>query len=449
MLDKNKYKTKKYLHFDNRIGIKNAESYVTDPKKISVHSFLPLICFEALTEKYYKYKDESEKRKDGRPIKEKTRKIMYSGHMDNYIYQYYAEILNNKYNEWLKVNKIDYCSTAYRNNKQGKSNIHFAAEGIDTICRLGNCYILIGDFKKFFDNLNHSVLKNRLAEILGVDYLSKDWYNVFKSLTKHAYYEKEILNEKLGTDKQFRARKELVYFKTVNEFREFRKLNPVKKNKKKIGIPQGTAISAVMANVYATPFDICINKIANQYNGLYRRYSDDFVLIIPQKSFEKEVTLEQFKDIKEQVYQKAQENHLLIQGEKTKLYEYGNFIVRDLIKNENSRIDYLGFVFDGVNVKMREKSIYKFYRKAYKLIDKAKIIKGKEHRVQLPYKKRIYGLYTDMGLKRYPYGNFLTYANNAQRIFDKECVLTTNRMQEQVKNRKQKIEKRMGMKIHT
>lgn len=446
MLGKKKYKTKKYLHFDNRIGIKNAESYVTDPKKISVHSFLPLIRFEMLTERYCE--DESEKRKDGRPVKKKIREIMYSGHMDNYIYQYYAEILNNRYNDWVKINKIDPCSIAYRNNKQEKSNIHFAAEVIDTICRLGNCYILIGDFEKFFDNLNHRVLKNRLTEILDVEYLPKDWYNIFKSVTKYSYCEKKILNKKLGTDKQFRARKELTYFKTVNEYREFRKHNSIDKNKKLFGIPQGTAISAVMANVYTTLFDIDIHKIANQYNGLYRRYSDDFIVIIPKKLHDREITVDQFKDIKDQVYKNTEKNHLLIQKEKTKLYEYDNSTMRDLIKNENSRLDYLGFVFDGVNVKMREKSIYKFYRKAYKLIDKAKIQKRKKNLLKLSYRKRIYSLYTDMGLNRKPHGNFLTYAYNAQRIFDEECKGTNNMMLDQVKNRKKKIERRMGIKIH-
>lgn len=448
MLDEKKYKTKKYLHFDNRIGIKNAQSYVTDPEKISVHSFLPLIHFTKLQEKYYLNYNGLSEREDGRPIKEKEREIMYTGHMDNYIYQYYAELLNCKYNEWVRVNKIDECSVAYRNNKKGQSNINFAAEVIDEICQLKNCFILVGDFEKFFDTLDHKVLKNKLMNVLGINYLKKDWYNIFKSTTSYAYYEKGTLNKKLGSDKQIKARKELAYFKTAKDYRDFRRENTVKRNEKNYGIPQGTAISAVMANVYATSFDTDVRKIVDRYNGMYRRYSDDFVIIIPKKTLGKEVVLDEFKCIENKINNTVKDNHLYIQSEKTKLYEYHNSSITALGEGEKNQIDYLGFVFDGVNVKMREKSSYKFYRKAYKLIDKAKKVKEEKNLSKLPYRKSIYRLYTDMGVGRRPHGNFLTYAIRAQEIFDKNSVLTNNMMLEQIKNRKKKIEKRMGIKIH-
>lgn len=51
MLDKEKYPTKRYLHFDHRVGIENAESYVTSPSRVAKHGFLPLIHYVASFEK--------------------------------------------------------------------------------------------------------------------------------------------------------------------------------------------------------------------------------------------------------------------------------------------------------------------------------------------------------------------------------------------------------------
>jgi len=53
-----------------------------------------------------------------------------------------------------------------------------------------------------------------------------------------------------------------------------------------------------------------------------------------------------------------------------------------------------------------------------------------------------------MGAERRPYGNFISYAKNAQRIFDEVSPNTDNLMLKQIKNRKRKLEKKAGIKIH-
>ncbi|HCT0554141.1 TPA: RNA-dependent DNA polymerase, partial [Staphylococcus pseudintermedius] len=124
-----KYYPKNYLHFDKPISFDTVEKYVKDPSKIAKHSFLPLIQFIDSFERY-----ESKNAPNSRPVKIKNRTIMYSGHLDSYIYRYYADYLNtNYYNHVCKKLFIDQCVIAYRNNKQGKSNIDFAAEVINQI----------------------------------------------------------------------------------------------------------------------------------------------------------------------------------------------------------------------------------------------------------------------------------------------------------------------------
>lgn len=44
------------------------------------------------------------------------------------IYKYYGDLLNDAYNDYVQGCQIDDVATAYPNNKNGYSNIHFAKE---------------------------------------------------------------------------------------------------------------------------------------------------------------------------------------------------------------------------------------------------------------------------------------------------------------------------------
>ncbi|WP_270993677.1 hypothetical protein [Listeria seeligeri] len=67
----------------------------------------------------------------------------------------------------------------------------------------------------------------------------------------------------------------------------------------------------------------------------------------------------------------------------------------------------------------------------------------------MPYKKKIYGLCTDLGRDYNNHGNFISYAKRAQEKFDEISPNTNNLIMNQMKNRKKKIEKMLGYKIHT
>ncbi|HBI6462971.1 TPA: group II intron reverse transcriptase domain-containing protein, partial [Listeria monocytogenes] len=429
-LDSTKYKTKNYLHFDYRVKIENVESYVTDHSKIGNHSFLPLIRYVSSFEKRI---EEKNPEFDNRPIKTKDRVIMYAGHMDNFIYKYYAEVLNKDfYNKFCMEKGIDDCVSAYRNNKVGKSNIDFAAEIINQMVNYKEAYILVGDFTNYFDKINHELLKKHLAEVLNQPRLSKDWFNVFRSITKYGYYEKSFLNEEYGSDESIKRSNKKSYFENISKFREFQKNNKTLCNKNKFGIPQGSAISAVFANIYASEFDLKLKEIADEFSGIYRRYSDDFILVIPKSDI---VNEQKIRRIETDTRRVASEYKIELHKDKTGLYLYENDKIFDIISNEVSHLDYLGFVFDGTTVKMRGKSPYKFYRNAKKLITFAQKVKVKKELTDLPYKKKIYGLCTDLGKNYNNHGNFISYAKRAQKKFDEISPNTNNLIMNQLKNR--------------
>jgi len=97
---------------------------------------------------------------------------------------------------------------------------------------------------------------------------------------------------------------------------------------------------------------------------------------------------------------------------------------------------------------MKDKSPYKFYRNAYKLIRKTKKVKGRKGLKKIPYRKRLYRLYTNLDMHSGYYGNFITYAENAQTKFDRISPDTSNLMMDQIKNRKIHIERMLGYNIN-
>lgn len=442
-----KYKSKSYLHFDGR-RIYNADTkrYVSNPDKIAEHSFYPFIHYVSKTEKYYK----DEENIDSRPIKIKNRKIMYASHIDNFIYKYYSDKLNIHYNDWLYRHSLDENVIAYRSKEgeKGKSNIDHAADVINKIHKMKASYIMIGDFKEYFDKLDHQQLKDQLCKVLGFaqNDLPLDWYKVFQSLTEYSYYNQKTIHKYCGTTKQLRRKKQYKYFVTPKDFREFKKKYPIVKNQNQFGIPQGTAVSAILLNVYAIDFDAQVRSLVDEYKGIYRRYSDDFIVVVPHENIESKNI---FNDIKNKVHVLVRNNMMDIEENKTKIYICKNRQVyedQDQLLKE-SRMDYLGFLYDGKNVEMRGKSPYKFYRKAKILIEKAKKVQNKNNLSSLPYRKKIYSLYTDLGITRRPYGNFITYAKKSQQKFDEISPHTNNEMMKQIKSRKRKIEKFLGYRI--
>ena len=222
----NLYRCKGYLHIDKQVSIHKVKNYIVKPEKIAHHSFLPFLCYDKVSEKYVGYGPGS---LGNRPVKQKIRTIMYAGHLDSYIYKYYSDILNIYYNEWITEAKLDKYSVAYRTNRKHQSNINFAAEAISFIEKQSNSYIIVGDFKNFFDTLDHKLLKERLAKILNVKQLPPDWYNIYKSLTKFAFIEKDSLN---NSDNPLVQKNNISYFKCIRDFRKFQKQYKCKLNKR-------------------------------------------------------------------------------------------------------------------------------------------------------------------------------------------------------------------------
>lgn len=424
------YKRSDYVHFDYRESLNDKVwNYITDPAKISTHAFYPFLHF-TLEESRLKIKDG---KIDRTP---KTRDILFAAHRDSWIYRYYGALLNNFYNLYTQRHHFSRVSIAYRNCRKGQSNIDFAEEAFYFLISHGPCYVIIGDFTHFFDYIDHDYLKKCICQVLDQELLPKDYYQVFKSVTSYSYAESSAIQKYMGL-----TPKELSQKKTILDPADFRKLSRsrrrtdadefyIKKNHKSYGIPQGSPMSGVLANIYMIKYDQEIKKLVAPFDGYYRRYSDDFIILLPTG---KKFTEEPFNLVKaklgEMFRRKGKNNRTFLvklSSEKTQIYFYtAQHTVVNLKQKDNthSKINFLGFSFDGQSVTIRDKTVSRYYTRLYRKLRTIARHKGIIHGKRTRCGKLYRGYSIKGAFPRGQYsrkkGNFITYAVKAKGKFNR------------------------------
>ncbi len=477
--DKGWFKLKKYPHIGLPITFGDRQwvhSYVNNPKLISEHSFYPFIHVELSTRKYRRSKLANGKRSLVREVSYKTRDIFYANHLDSLIYSYYAWRLERLYEKQLSKSTFNECITAYRQipllktPSRNKCNIDFANDVFNYITnnRHRELVVITFDISSFFDNLDHSYLKERWEKTLDCKGLPDDHYAVYRNLTKFSYvhiddlhneFKKEIIvKDKMNGVKRKAIKrldllkaKDAIAFCTKEEFGERIRAKGLIRNNKRIdngarlrtkGIPQGSPLSALLANIYMFEFDGAIYDAIASINGIYRRYSDDMIAIADLQHLENIVQL--FRAEIDKV-------KLDIQPTKTQIFVFKRFEGKYGCQeydpssetfNSKAKFEYLGFSFDGESVLLKNSALAKFYRKMKRNVRRGGFFAkhGKNQEPEL-FKARLYKRFTHVGSKRrtifvrdkknpdkwiksnkYDWGNFLSYTGLAIRIFPKSKI---------------------------
>lgn len=466
------FKLKKYPHIGLPITIFDyswVKKYVTDYKKITTHSFLPLI-HKCISQR--KFRPDSERidktitKRRFRIKDKKDRNIYFASHIDSLIYSYYNSILVESYENHIKGKNFNESVVAYRRiplytgASHNKCNIDFAKSTFEFIREHNSksLSVIVADVTSFFDNLDHEILKRQWTKILGKGTLPADHYNVFKSLTKIKFIEGEQLfnsydktmivergvpnNSKKREFKRIKIQRSQ-FFKEKNAVSYCKKdeflsnnLNLIISKNNKCGIPQGSPISATLANVYMLDFDQIVSDKVENVGGFYQRYSDDLIIICEQK-YEDEI----IKCIRENIENEKIAN-LEIQTKKTKVYRFENingnfkgFEIDEMTKqpNFNKTLEYLGFSYDGQKVLIKTSGFSKFYRSMIKSFKKSSsLAKNSKNPNKNIFKSRLYKRFTHKGSKRklifrpskddntkyvaskeYSWGNYLSYVYKA------------------------------------
>ena len=389
--------TKPYAHFDLRVSLSmpSIRKYVMDRTKIVTHSFYPFIHFEKKNSRY------------GKKGPKKPRELYYCSHLDRCVYQRYAFLLNYQYNIWACENNIDDVAIAYRDNL-GKNNIDFAKDAFDAIRSFPQCFILVGDFTNFFDNLEHQYLKKMMCEVLGVERLPQDYFSVFKNITRFSSWDWKDIVKAVGENIAERGvRKKINSKETVLTKEQFQKnKKDIKKNISGVGVPQGSPISAVLSNIYMIKFDKDIKRYVTSKGGIYMRYSDDFIIVLP---YERDAEIADFTSYIFS-YVESMKGLIDLQKEKTSCYTYKDEVIYE--GDQPSSINYLGFLFDGKNIRIRPRAITKYYyrmRRKANTIGRSNWTSSKGRRISA---KELYSIYSRNDEKQ----TFIDYARKAKGI---------------------------------
>jgi predicted DNA-binding protein YlxM (UPF0122 family) len=468
METENWFKLKKYPHIGLPITIFDytwVKEYVTNDEKIRTHSFLPLIHKCISQRKFRPDKSIVDKTKTKRRFRikdKKDRNIYFASHIDSLIYSYYNSILVESYENHMKDRNFNESIVAYRKiplytgASNNKCNIDFAKSTFEFIKehKSESLSVIVADVTSFFDNLDHKIIKRQWTKILGNTTLPLNHYNVFKSLTKIKYIEGEqlfssydktmIVERGIANSSKKREFKRIkieksFFFKEKNAVAYCEKddflsnnLNLIISKNNKRGIPQGSPISATLANVYMLDFDQTVYDKVESIGGFYQRYSDDLIVICAQK-YEDEI----IRCIRENI-ENTKIANLEIQPKKTKVYRFESingmfkgYEIDEITKNPNfnKTLEYLGFSYDGQKILIKTSGFSKFYRSMIKSFKKsASLARNSKNPDKMIFKSRLYKRFTYKGSKRkliyrpskddktkyvaskeYSWGNYLSY----------------------------------------
>lgn len=385
-------KERNYRHFDDPLPNTERSKGFKLNQFAPTHRFLPLLGFT--DEKRTVHRDDGGKLR----TKIKPRPIRYAAHQDAAYLQAYSEYLSGFYEKKLFAEGLEKSVLAYR--PTGLTNIHHAKSLFDEIRSRGSCNVVAIDISGFFDTLDHLHLKTEIASVISENRLDGHHWTAFRNTTHFSWVETTDLDEIIGKDRKSGSR--ICFPADFRRHVRGAKSGLVRVHDLDFGIPQGTPISGLYANLYLMSFDRAMIELMHQVGGSYRRYSDDIALAIPL-----EVSPREMVDIVQKI---LADYKLSLSEHKTDISTFSGVPLAC-----DEPIQYLGFVFDGKNTVIRESSLDRYREKMRKGIH-AKLVVARQQGIPLDkvYKREALSRYTHLGKRR----NFLKYAYRASDILE-------------------------------
>ena len=384
---------RKYIHFDRPLSEQDRAKVRATSSAIMSNSFWPLLAFSK-TERRVK------RDKEGTiSFNEKVREIKFGSHYDSAILEHFSKNLAADYEVFIRDKPISDLVLAYRRGVG--NNIYHAENLFEEIRQRGETTAIAVDISGFFDNIKHAVLLNNIKSVRKVDRLSDPDYKIFTRMTQFEWIDTSIIEQRLLGIRRPKGR--------ICDAYQFRKHlrakgdSAIEKNLKFFGIPQGTPLSGLYANISLLNFDEELYRHFSNLGGSFRRYSDDIAILIP-KDVHSNTAIAFVRD-------KLKEIGLELSEHKT---EISKFVFDDRTGNvaADKPFQYLGFTFDGKRVLIRQSSLNRYYSKMRSGIH-AKILAA--HRNGVPpsaiYMRELFRKYTHFGKHR----NFPRYAYRASR----------------------------------
>ena len=368
---------KRYVHFDRLIPVSKIVKIANDRDLVARHPFFPLLKFE---ESWTKFREDGVRNVKVRPLR-------YAARLDAAIFARYRAAIVPLYERKLAELGLSEVAIAYRKiageRGSNKSNIDFAFDVFKFIADTGDSYATVVDIKSYFESLDHGRILAIWESLVGKP-LPADHLAVYQAVTKYCVVDLERLFERLelrqkptvGTRTERRQRKidalKSAGYRQICSPKEFRDTvrgtgslpSLLQKNGFDFGIPQGLPISDLIANFYLIDFDKEVSDWVAERQGLYRRYSDDIVIVVPKRKGNAELDAKEFL----QKTIKRHGSHMKIQDKKVCVSSYeraGLYLnySRGFGKSSKNGLEYLGFEFDGRRVKLKDSTMSNAWRR--------------------------------------------------------------------------------------
>jgi len=410
---------KRYPHFDSLLEISDALDLVNDPKAVQQHAFYPFI---VVRKKHQPFRKPKDGKGVGSKPEPKERLLRSAARRDAAIYAAYRARLAPLYNQHLEKAGIGDSVIAYRSiprsddDRRGKSNIHHANEVFREVARRGDCVTVALDISSFFESIDHGRLKHLWAQILGTDSLPKDHNKVFKNITRYSQVEHEALYRALGLTRTIVRKGKSIEIPLRRSGKRYKKRSPAGSgqaghavtesqetvvprqlctpgvfrekvcgeapgatsllwtNRSGYGIPQGSPISDLLANISLFNFDQEMCALAAMHGGIYRRYSDDMLFVI-------DGGLPEGESVRDKVIARIQAHgpELRIKPSKTNVVAFTIEGARqratcsDADERQVDGLEYLGFRYDGSRVFFRQSTISRLRRRIWQRVKREAI----------------------------------------------------------------------------
>jgi RNA-directed DNA polymerase len=343
---------------------------VTQTDKLHSHGFLPFIKSDKRQRRFkepphdYIYSSARGDRDQKKFPYIKSRPIMYASHRDACIFSFYSYCLETEYEKELISRSLEDCVIAYR-SIDGKNNVDFAKSAFDEMTKRDEYDCIMVDVKGFFDNLDHKLLWQQWNSVLpGGFKANTDHQIIYDRITGYRYLNGYEAVRTLKANKRNYLFSDKGCFRLckLQDYNQLLKKS-VNTNNTGRGIPQGSPISGMLANMYLLEFDVAMKSlIVDTHGGIYQRYSDDILILCPSGTA---------KEVYDEVQRLLAQVKLRLGPDKTEAFRKSEGDSR--LKKITTEVEpkgnitrkeaqYLGFHFDGETISFRPSTLSKHVR---------------------------------------------------------------------------------------
>jgi hypothetical protein len=225
-------------------------------------------------------------------------------------------------------------------------------DAFNTIQAYRTAAVVTLDISKFFESIDHELLRQKWCGLLGLSEKGAARIPVYTTAFKE-------MPRQLCSNVEFRE-------KICGKGGKHPTL--IEPHPDNFGIPQGSPISDILANLYLIDFDTALKAYVEPLGGIFYRYSDDIIIILPGDETHafaaRDFAMNEIKNHGSQI---------VIKKTKTAVLKYfpglkgQDFTKLDGEQGENG-LEYLGFRYDGRFAFLRDTTLSRLYRKLTKSI---------------------------------------------------------------------------------